>query len=660
MKAGLFTALISTIILYSYWLPLAAAAPKANIEQYGRLPAVDMMAVSPNGEYLAFRRTSENQDMIIVYSTKQAATIAAADVSKIDPNSIFFHSNDVLILGVSQHKRLRNYRHALDLSTVFSYNFKSDTVEALIRLGEPLGRDKHIYLGQTGVGRILGTSPDREHLYMPAYVAEGPGDPTPSYSLLRVKTNGKGRPRVVSSGNHHVIDYFLDNAGNVVARESFNEKKNIHKIEVKRKKKWETLYEVNSELRIRSFVGLTSDFKKLVYLVYKNEDDRNAYFTMNLSDGKSQRLPYTRDDADIENIIHDENRVVYGLQYSGFMPSYKFFEAEKQRQVDKILANFPEHSVHLIDWSKNWQEVVVKVEGSNYPGNFYMFPKAGKPLSIAAAYPGIKNEDVNPIGKVKFKARDGRVIPTLITIPANHVNKIEKLPAVVLPHGGPASYDSIGFDYMTQALASQGILVIQPQFRGSTGFGYEHMRAGYGEWGKKMQDDISDTVAFFTKKGMIDGKRVCIAGASYGGYAALAGAAFSPDIYQCAVSINGVSHLAKMLSNDRSRYGKDSSVLAYFKESIGGGELKKQALREISPYFHADKIKIPVLLIHGIDDTIVAYNQSKMMHSAIKKAKGQSRLVKLKKEDHYLRDGETRLQALSEMVNFIVSHIGKQ
>ncbi|MBX2858261.1 MAG: prolyl oligopeptidase family serine peptidase [Cellvibrionaceae bacterium] len=655
MKSRFTVPLISTWAFLSLCVQLASALP--DLEPYGRLPNVDKMAISPNGEYLAFRRTEQDQDIIAVYSMRQAKFIAGANISEIDPTYVFFHSNNILILGVSQHEKLRNYKHSMKLSTAFSYDIKKNRLEPLIRLGESLGSKKRVYPGQSGVGRIFGTSADRKYLYMPAYVAQSQLDQAPNYSLLRVNADGKGKPKVVSRGNYHMIDYFLDAQGEVLARESFNERSNIHKIQAKQGKKWVTIYEKSTELIIRSFVGVTPDFTQLVYLVNQRNSDRNAYFAMSLEDGKVERLPYARKDADIERVIHNQNRVVFGLQYSGFSPSYKFFEQEKQQQVDTILKTFDQHSVHLLDWSMDWQKILVKVEGSSYAGSFYSFPKTGKPQFITSAYHGIDNKDLNPIGSVNFKARDGKTIPTLITIPHNKLDDIKDLPAVVLPHGGPAAHDTIGFDFIAQALASRGILVIQPQFRGSTGFGYEHMHAGYGEWGKKMQDDISDAVAFFVRKGFINQQRVCIAGASYGGYAALAGAAFTPNTYRCAVSIAGVSHLPKMLSTDTSRYGKDSSVMAYFKQSIGGGEFDKQALREISPYYHAEKINIPVLLIHGADDIIVAYNQSQLMHAAIKKAKGNSKLVKLKKEDHHLQESETRLQALEEMVSFIVDHI---
>src|SRR5690606_351827 len=131
-------------------------------------------------------------------------------------------------------------------------------------------------------------------------------------------------------------------------------------------------------------------------------------------------------------------------------------------------------------------------------------------------------------------------IPTLLTIPKEKITVLKNLPAVIYPHGGPESHDVIRFDYLAQALAAQGYLVIQPQYRGSSGFGRQHVLAGHGEWGKKMQDDLPDAIAALSDTGLIDPTRVCIVGASYGGYAALAGGAFTPELYKCVVSINGI------------------------------------------------------------------------------------------------------------------------
>jgi len=245
-----------------------------------------------------------------------------------------------------------------------------------------------------------------------------------------------------------------------------------------------------------------------------------------------------------------------------------------------------------------------------------------------------------------------------LTLPSSKVDDMEILPAVLMPHGGPASHDQVGFDYMAQAFASRGYLVIQPQFRGSTGFGREHYEAGWGQWGKSMQDDLTDAVTFLVKDGLVDSKRVCIVGASYGGYAALAGVAFTPDLFKCAVSIAGVSHLPKQLADRQSRYGKSSWILDYWNQSILDGDFDKETLEKLSPYYSAEQIKVPVLLLHGENDTVVEYEQSKLMYKALKKAKGAVQLVKLKDDDHYLRDSATRIQAVKEMVEFVEQHIG--
>ena len=159
---------------------------------------------------------------------------------------------------------------------------------------------------------------------------------------------------------------------------------------------------------------------------------------------------------------------------------------------------------------------------------------------------------------------------------------------------------------------------------------------------------------------MTDSEHVCIVGVSYGGYAALAGAAFTPDLYRCALSIAGISDLGRLLKEDKSRYGRDHEVLPYLERSILDSEADAQALRNVSPIYAAEAVKVPVLLIHGEDDTVVDFEQSRRMYRALKRADKQVRLVKLKHEDHFLREGSTRLQTLSEIIGFIDQHLGEQ
>ncbi|WP_426357766.1 alpha/beta hydrolase family protein [Pseudocolwellia sp. HL-MZ19] len=226
-----------------------------------------------------------------------------------------------------------------------------------------------------------------------------------------------------------------------------------------------------------------------------------------------------------------------------------------------------------------------------------------------------------------------------------------------MPHGGPEAYDKIEFDWLSQYLASRGILVIQPQFRGSQGFGAEHLLAGRGEWGAKIQDDITDSLTALSKEGKIDPERVCIMGWSYGGYAALAGATMTPDLYQCAISINGLSDIEEMLDFERKEYGEDSSTYRYWQEVINRKTLDDEFLKSISPINHVEKVNIPVLLVYGTRDKIVHPEQSEDFYEALKDAKKDVQLIEIKGEAHSFLKNESRLKTLTAIDAFLNKYL---
>jgi dipeptidyl aminopeptidase/acylaminoacyl peptidase len=223
----------------------------------------------------------------------------------------------------------------------------------------------------------------------------------------------------------------------------------------------------------------------------------------------------------------------------------------------------------------------------------------------------------------------------------------------VLPHGGPAARDTADFNWWSQALAEQGYAVLQPNYRGSTvsqGF----LQAGFGQWGRRMATDLSDGVRYLAAQGTIDAARVCIVGASYGGYAALAGVTLDPSVYRCAVSVAGLSDLKRMLRWIDDKYGQSGNRPQRFWDRFMGVKGPDDAaLDGISPIKHLDAVSVPVLLIHGRDDTVVPYEKSDVMYDALRRAKKQVGLVTLKHGDHWLSRGETRLQMLQASVDFL-------
>jgi dipeptidyl aminopeptidase/acylaminoacyl peptidase len=255
---------------------------------------------------------------------------------------------------------------------------------------------------------------------------------------------------------------------------------------------------------------------------------------------------------------------------------------------------------------------------------------------------------------IRYAAADGTRIPAYLTLPRDRAPKA--LPLIVLPHGGPAVRDTADFDWWPQALADQGYAVLQPNYRGSS-LSWKFLSAGFGEWGRKMQTDLSDGVRYLAKEGVIDPVRVCIVGASYGGYAALAGPTLDPGVYRCAVSIAGISDLKRMLRWVNDQEGrKQSSTQRYWDRFMGVIGPDDPALDAISPIKHVGAVTVPLLLIHGKDDTVVPFEQSKVMYDALRSANKDAQLVTLKAEDHWLSRGDTRLQMLETSVAFLRAH----
>ena len=217
------------------------------------------------------------------------------------------------------------------------------------------------------------------------------------------------------------------------------------------------------------------------------------------------------------------------------------------------------------------------------------------------------------------------------------------------PHGGPGARDYPGFGWWPQAYASRGYAVFQPNFRGSTGYGEAFRAAGDGQWGRKMQTDISDGVAELAHEGVVDPKRACIVGGSYGGYAALAGVTVQHGLYRCAVSFAGISDIGKMYGDD-TRESADSPDLTHaLKLQLGD----RSGWRAVSPARLADKADAPILLIHGKDDTVVPISQSDAMEKALLAAGKPVERLTLPGGDHWLLGEDARVAMLKSSVAFV-------
>jgi dipeptidyl aminopeptidase/acylaminoacyl peptidase len=338
-------------------------------------------------------------------------------------------------------------------------------------------------------------------------------------------------------------------------------------------------------------------------------------------------------------------------------PEYHYFDPNMQALQRGLEQAFPDVSVSAVSWDTALKTVIVAVDAPKQPPTYYYLNReTHQATKIGNAYPDLSANDLGEMKPYPYKARDGVDIPAYLTLPPGKPAK--KLPAIVMPHGGPDARDDLSFDWMVQFFANRGYAVLQPNYRGSAGYGHKFTEAGLHQWGLKMQDDITDGVKKTIADGIVDPKRVCIVGASYGGYAALAGAALTPDLYACAISFAGVSDLPTMIASERGRYGKTSGALSFWISRIGSPDDDSAQLRATSPARHADRVKCPVLLLHGEGDITVPIKQSELMADALKSAGKQVEFIRFPGEDHYFSLADTRIRFLKESEAFLAKNIG--
>ena len=295
----------------------------------------------------------------------------------------------------------------------------------------------------------------------------------------------------------------------------------------------------------------------------------------------------------------------------------------------------------------DFQRQIVKTEGPGDPGTWrYVDTNARTAIPLGTSYQ-VPRAQVGPVRVVKYRALVGMELAGVLTLPPG--KEAKALPVIMLPHGGPAARDYPRFDWWAQAFAVQGYAVFQPNFRGSTGYGAAFEQAGHGEWGRKMQTDISDGLAELARQGIVDPQRACIMGASYGGYAALAGVTLQQGLYRCAVSVAGIGDIGTMYATDVRESGNTATMVNSLNSILG----KYRNFDNISPINFASRADAPVLLIHGKDDTVVNYSQSKDMEKALRKAGKVVELVTLNGEDHWLSKSATRLEMLQHASEFI-------
>jgi dipeptidyl aminopeptidase/acylaminoacyl peptidase len=470
--------------------------------------------------------------------------------------------------------------------------------------------------------------------------------------LFEVDTStGRGTP--IDKGDQFTGEWVVDRDGNSVARSDWKPLVNRYRILARRSYGgWREVYQ-RTDGRQLELQGLTADSQAIV-AVGPNRSGRSVAWEIPRS-GSAAKIFYQDAASDVESVMHDPfTGAPVGVRLGGLDQGVHWLDAEAQARFDAVAPAFKDRRVDIVGRSQDGKRVIARVNSQAHPAIYYIVDFATNKADIVGEeYPKLADVKLGEVRSITYRSRDGAAIPAYLTLPPE--GGTTALPLVVLPHGGPETRDNNEFDWWSQFLASRGYAVLRPQFRGSKGFGDAFRRAGFRQWGRRMQDDLTDGVLAMIQQGVADPRRVCIVGGSYGGYAALAGAAFTPDLYKCAVSVNGVSDLPEMLGTVKVQNGAESDSVAYWRDNIGS-PFDKWVI-ERSPARAADAIRVPILLMHGVDDTVVPIGQSESMARALEMRNKPFEFIRLSGEDHWLSRADTRLRVLTEIERFLREHL---
>ncbi len=615
-------------------LPLTAAAAPS-IADFAADTDFVAPSISPDGNLVALVTRAENARVLVVLDAvkRERRGLMAAISDTFEISWCTFKANDRLLCGLR--------------GTQFSAG-QPYPVSRLVAI-DTTGKAKPKVLVQNssnGVSQYQDRITDWQ-MSDPRHVLIELTDEFSVFPTVQALDIYTGLTSVVQRARSPILSWTTDRAGVVRFGAGFDNSKATYITRDSADDNWRTL--AKWELGEGDFEAIGFGPTPGTLLVNSSHNGREAIFEMDLNEKSSRQLLFSDTEVDVGGPIYwPADRRIVGFNYDNEMPRRMVFDAQAKNIFDAIDGVLPNAVNSVIDSSSDGRKLLIASAKDSRPTDFHVLDLDQKKMNrVASANPALANMQLASMKPVKIKAPDGTLLPGYLTLPVGSDGK--KVPMIVYPHGGPHVRDYWGFDEMVQFFASRGYAVLQVNYRGSTGYGYQWFDAGLQNWGTVMVDDITAATRWAIAEGIADPAHTSIVGWSYGGYAALMSAVREPDLYRCSVSIAGVSDL-KALANDDSRfYGGRKTI-----NRILGTDTDE--LKAGSPLRNAEKIKVPVLLVHGDDDIQVLVDHTKRMARALDSAKKKYELVIIKDGNHSLSRFEWRQTLLTKLEAFLAAN----
>ncbi len=619
--------------------PAPAAPPAAiPVEAFGALPTFANPKISPDGQRVLATADVDGRKAIIVYRLDSAdGRFTRINLGELEVTGARWAGNGRILLTVFGKTLYEGVE--VPMSRHFAHDLETGKLRALggARIGGLWG------------GELIHVDPEGEFALLAAQstVWSAP-------AVLRVEL-ATGDTKEVVSPEAGVWDWYADSTG--VVRAGLGS----------RGGRWVLLYRDKDGGRFRRTEPkreIAQSATDLDYLLPVAGSDK-GYAIANKATGRYgvYRYDFAADalgepvfehpEVDVEAVAYSPSSgEPESILYADDRDRIFWIDPEMrsvQARIDKAL---PDAVNRIVSRDSADRRMIVWSTGAANPGAYYLYDRTSRTMSeLARPYGALEGRALAPVESVRYPARDGLAIPAYLTRPPGRPDTA--LPLIVMPHGGPFARDKWAYDAWAQFLANRGYVVLQPNFRGSTGYGKAFVEAASGQYGRKMQDDLDDGVKWLAGRGLVDPKRVCIMGASYGGYAAMWAAARNPEIYRCAISFAGISEVRTMLRYDPStgiarRYYKD------WRDRIRGEE--GFDLGAVSPLNRASAIRVPLLIAHGDEDHVVPVAQSRNMHEALRRAKIEHEFVVYPGEGHGFDKAANSIDFLKRVEAFLARH----
>ncbi|MFV3129138.1 alpha/beta hydrolase family protein [Niveispirillum sp. KHB5.9] len=620
---------------------LAEPAPVLPVEYFAHQPVMSDVDLSPDGSHVAFLAPVSGRQHLVVRKLPITPGEKPAIIGPSDAEILGFDwiSNERLLLRILATEKVSTSSGRVPLRFTRTVSISRDLQEMKVLLQRP--PDNGYWLQHTPILQFI----DDEHVLAEFPTEDGPW---PGVVRLNVLTGNYTRVR---RPIRNVVSYIPDPTGEIRIAETYHDKE-VESRYLRRAPGGDFELMLKDKLLEKDggygILGFDASGQNL-YVTSRHEGDRSAIYRYDMA--SDQMMEKVADDPrfDVNSAIVQRGAVV-AIAWTDDLPRRKWLDPAVQKLQDALDKVVPDSREVILDMAADGNLALVASYSMSAPTTYRLFDRRTKEFALFGdTYPAITQDVVSPRQPISFKATDGTEIPGYLTLPVGVEGR--NLPFIIMPHGGPFSRDDGEFDVMAQFLANRGYGVFQPNFRGSTGYGSAFNEAGERQWGGLMQDDVTDAAKWVVSQGIADGARMCILGWSYGGYAALMAAVKTPDLFKCAVATAPVANMERLYDEFRNSTFKNLNRGLYFGDN-------PDALLPISPYHQADKIKIPVLLIHGDLDYQAHVAHSRDMERALKRAGKPVEYIEIEGMDHSPLVTAQRKTVFEAWERFLKAHIG--